>query len=273
MKNPILTAALALSLLAINYTAAAQSQTRTVAVTESYQGISLAGNQTLYFEIGQAGEPITVIGHPEDLDNLEVFVEKNTLRIKYPDYYRTRGKSVQIYVKNPTLTHASLAGSGRIEVKGSLDRGDKTFSLAGSGKITIPESEGDNIHLSVAGSGKAYIKNITAENVSVSVAGSGGGECSNVSATAVSANVAGSGKFTVSGTADRLDANLAGSGKLNASGLAVREGGVKVAGSGNVECRCGESLTATVHGSGRVYYHGRPERVRFSGKTRSIVQR
>ena len=92
----------------------------------------------------------------------------------------------------------------------------------------------------------------------LNVAGSGRTQVSGLDGGSFKLVSAGSGKRSLSGRVDRLDANLAGSGSVDAAALAAGDTEVAVHGSGSIVLGkvSGHSLSARVHGSGRVQASG-----------------
>jgi hypothetical protein len=74
-------------------------------------------------------------------------------------------------------------------------------------------------------------------------------------------NLAGVGNITVSGTADSLVATLTGVGNIDAEDLEVDTCTVVISGIGDCRVHATQELSATISGSGNVYYAGNPPSV------------
>ena len=125
-------------------------------------------------------------------------------------------------------------------------------------KITIPFKDISSV--SLAGSGDLYNKDrLSASNLKVSLAGSGDVVLM-VDTKELKGSLAGSGDLTFKGNTDNLVAEVAGSGDFHAFELISKSTEVSVAGSGDAEVNCTESIKARVAGSGDIKYKGNPEK-------------
>jgi len=117
-----------------------------------------------------------------------------------------------------------------------------SVSLGGSGKIIGENTiESDDLYLSVSGSGKIKL-DLEADELTQKISGSGG--------------------IVVSGSADEAELFISGSGNLDALDLEVDHYVVRISGSGKCKINVGDSLEATISGSGSVYYKGDPDKIR-----------
>ena len=125
-------------------------------------------------------------------------------------------------------------------------------------KITIPFRDISSVSLS--GSGDLYNKDrLSTSNLKISLAGSGDVVLM-VDTHELKGSLAGSGDLTFKGNTDYLMAEIAGSGDFNAFELTSKNAEVSVAGSGDAEVNCTESIKARVAGSGDIRYKGNPEK-------------
>ena len=125
-------------------------------------------------------------------------------------------------------------------------------------KVTIPFRDISSVAL--AGSGDLYNKDtIKSDEISVALAGSGD-VILDVDAESVEGSIAGSGDLTIKGKTNNLEARVAGSGDFHGFGLESNYTDVAVAGSGDAEVVCNESLYARVAGSGDIEYRGNPKK-------------
>ncbi|MEO6348450.1 MAG: head GIN domain-containing protein [Aquaticitalea sp.] len=137
------------------------------------------------------------------------------------------------------------------------DRINLQFSKDKTIKITIPFKEISSVSLS--GSGDLWNQDkIITDNMKVSLTGSGD-VVLNVEATSTKASVAGSGDLILKGKTHSLNANVSGSGNLHGFELPAMKTEISVAGSGDAEVVCYESLKAQVAGSGDIRYKGNPK--------------
>ena len=188
--------------------------------TSNYDGISCAGQFDYILVAGTEGK-ITIEGEENLLDYIVTEVKNNKLVIK-------------------TQNHINLKPSN-----------NKTI------KITIPFKDISSV--SLAGSGDLWNKDvISATNLDVSLAGSGD-ILLNINASSTKGSIAGSGDLTLKGSTNNLQANVAGSGDFHGFNLQSNHTDVSVAGSGDAEVVCNESLKARVAGSGDIEYRGNPK--------------
>ena len=158
----------------------------------------------------------------EDDDNVLPYVTTEVhdgiLIVDYKDGYSINNDHARVYVTAPSLDKLSVSGSGDISSQGLLKN---------PGKMNI----------SVSGSG-----NIKAQ----------------VDAPAIDVSVAGSGDISLNGRTKDFDCSISGSGDVNCAGLESENTTVKIAGSGNAHVFASVHLSASVVGSGDIYYRGNP---------------
>ena len=158
----------------------------------------------------------------ENDDNLLQYVvtevNGSTLNVHYKDGYSIIDDHAKVYVTAPSLDKLSVSGSGNITSQGML-------------------KSSRQIEVAISGSG-----NIKAQ----------------VDAPAVDVSISGSGNVGLTGRTKDFTSNIFGSGDINCGGLEGENATVKVAGSGNTHVFASVHLSATVVGSGDVYYRGNP---------------
>jgi hypothetical protein len=158
----------------------------------------------------------------EDDDNILQYivtdVHNGTLNVDYKDGYSINDDHAKVYVIAPSLDKLSVSGSGNITGQGMLKNSRQ-------------------IEMNVSGSG-----NIKAQ----------------VDAPAVDISIGGSGNISLTGHTKDFTCSVGGSGDVNCGGLESENATVKIAGSGNAHVFASVHLSATVVGSGDVYYRGNP---------------
>ncbi|MBR9847306.1 MAG: DUF2807 domain-containing protein [Algicola sp.] len=196
------------------------NMTTTTRSTSDYDGIACAGSFDYILVAGTEGK-IILEGESNLLDYIITEVKDNRLVIK-------------------TQNNINLKPSN-----------NKTI------KITIPFK--DISRVSLAGSGDLWNEDvITATNLEVALAGSGD-VVLNIQASNTEGKIAGSGDLTLKGNTNKLVAKVAGSGDFHGFDLQSNHTDVAVAGSGDAEVVCNESLKARVSGSGDIEYRGHPK--------------
>lgn len=176
---------------------------------------------------------VIVEGQENILDNLILKAEGGILKIKYDRMVR-RASKVKIYLTMPTLTRASLSGSGDMRTTNHFDGlQDLEVGISGSGNLTL-----------------------------------------NASAKSINTRISGSGSVVLEGDTQGLEVSISGSGNLDARGMGADECLVGISGSGNATVFVNQTLEAKVSGSGNVRYKGDvakvQSRVSGSGSVRSL---
>jgi hypothetical protein len=124
--------------------------------------------------------------------------------------------------------------------------------------VTIPELAG----IEFRGSGNVHVDAFSGKDLTIVKSGSGR-ISAELNFERVSLDVEGSGIAEFRGSAAELDIRFEGAGAIRASDLLARVAQVSVKGSGAVDVKAGEELSASLVGSGRIRYWGDP-RVRQS---------
>ena len=145
-------------------------------------------------------------------------VNDGTLHVHYKDGYSINNDHAKVYVTAPSLDKLIVSGSGDITTQGMLKNSRQ-------------------IEMNVSGSG-----NIKAQ----------------VDAPVINISVGGSGNISLTGHTKDFTCSVNGSGDINCGGLESENAIVKIAGSGNAHVFASVHLSATVAGSGDVYYRGKP---------------
>jgi hypothetical protein len=188
--------------------------------TASYGGVHSSGSFHVILVNGKEGE-ITLDGEENILPYVEVFVEKDVLKIKYKNNTSIRTtKKITVTVPITEIEKISLGGSGKIVSENVL--------------------KGENISTKITGSGKIELI-VNVENVSTAISGSG--------------------NISLKGNTTSLNSKITGSGDVKAYELQAEEVLVKITGSGNIKTKVSKRIEAKVTGSGNIYYMGNPKYV------------
>jgi hypothetical protein len=197
----------------------------------NFTGVELRGADDVVVRVGPAFS-VKAEGDAKVLDQLDIRVVDNVLRVGRKDSHgwNWHGSGAKVLVTMPSLTAASVAGSGNLDV----DRagGDFAGAIAGSGNLKVAQLSGGSVDLSIAGSGDMTIGG-TATKLNANTVGSGDIDAQGLTADAASVSIAGSGSVrgTVKGEAQV---------SIMGSGDAVLTGGarckVSKMGSGDAQC-------------------------------------
>lgn len=203
------------------------TETRT---TSDYEGIKCAGSMSFILVAGEEGKIILegdsnlleyIITEIKD-DNLVIKLKKG-LNISY-------NSTIKIIIPFKNINKVSLAGSGSLYSKDTIESDNLSVSLAGSGDLKLDikthfvkgavagsgdltlEGTTNELEAKVAGSGDFHGFGLQANNTDISVAGSGDAEV--VSNNTLTARVIGSGDISYEGN-PKKDTKVAGSGSIN----------------------------------------------------------
>jgi hypothetical protein len=200
----------------------------------AFQAVSLAGPHDVIVSVGGAPS-VRAEGDAEVLERLDIRVENGSLHISTRrtsnfSFRRERG-SATIHVTVPSLTAASIGGSGDLRIDNV--HGERfTASIGGSGDMEIGELRVAQAQLSIAGSGGIRAAG-TVQRASISIAGSGDIDTSRVEARSASISVVGSGNVRSRAT-ESAEVSVMGSGDVTVAGPARCS--VNRMGSGDVRC-------------------------------------
>lgn len=203
----------------------------------TFQEVELAGHYDVDI---RTGAPVSVSAQgPENvLNRLRVEVDGNKLTIgaKNRGWFHFdrpfRSETVHVTVTVPTLSAATLAGSGVINVD-KIQGGSFDGTVAGSGQLNLPMVDVQSLKLSIAGSGSAKAGPGKAQSAQFDIAGAGNLDAGAVQTQQVKISIAGSGDVRAHAT-QTAQVDIMGSGDVDISGGAKCT--ISKAGSGNVHC-------------------------------------
>lgn len=237
---------IAAALIAASAATSACGQTRAEdggpTVSRNYQvgnfdQVEVAGPFDVTIRTGVAPS-VSARGNQKLIDRLVVEVKGDRLLIHPKSEYRwfggwgsSSGKG-QIAVTVPTLTAATLAGSGDLDI--DKVQGDRfEGSIAGSGDLKLSSVNVANLKVSIAGSGDAHLGSGQAAQAQYSIAGSGGIDAKGLASQRLKVSIAGAGDVAAHATGT-ADVSIMGAGDVAVTGGAKCS--VSKAGSGTVRC-------------------------------------
>ena len=198
--------------------------------TSDYEGLKAAGPMDFILVEGTEGN-ITIKADANLIDYIVTEVKNNKLVVKVKDGINLKPtQAIVITVPYENINSVSLAGSGDIENRGTIESSDFNVAVAGSGDIKLNVSA-QNIESSIAGSGDITLKGTT-KDLTTKIAGSGDFNGSNLSSKNVTAKITGSGDISVICNGE-LTVRITGSGDVEYSGKPT-EKDTKITGSGSV---------------------------------------
>ncbi len=200
--------------------------------TSDYDTIKCAGWMDFILVKGKEGK-ITLEGESNLLEYIITKVENGALIIKVEKGINLKtswSKNIVITIPFKDVEKLSLAGSGDLVSKNTINANDLQVKLAGSGDIDL-DVDTTSIDVSVSGSGDIELKGKTV-NLSAKVTGSGDFHGFNLEASNTEAKVTGSGGAEVVSN-ESLKARVTGSGDIEYKGNPKKED-TKVTGSGSI---------------------------------------
>lgn len=229
----------------------------------NFDKISLAGSGNVYFTQRQGAPSVSVVTSDNLAELLEVFVEDNTLTIRFKKGYsiNNRGK-LDFTIQAENLTAMGIAGSGDFKMMNGLTTDKLKLSVAGSGDMDCDniQCQGD-VKISIAGSGDIEAHNLKCNDLEASIAGSGDIEITGIESQQVTASISGSGGFKMQGNTREASYSIAGSGDIDAQNLIAEDVSASSSGSGEITCHANNSIKARKSGSGSIGYKGNPTTV------------
>lgn len=190
---------------------------------QDFKGVKTAGAFDLYVTQGTTYE-VKIEAEENLLKYIVTEVNDNVLVVKVKKGINLRPrKDIKLFVTAPVFRELSIAGSGNIVADDDL-RSNETvsFSIAGSGDISV----------------------------------------SSIHAPRVKVKIAGSGNVTMNGETRTAEYRIAGSGDIKCADLKAENAEVHIAGSGGVWLYASQSLDVHISGGGDVYYKGNPVNVK-----------
>ncbi|WP_298553543.1 head GIN domain-containing protein [uncultured Algibacter sp.] len=204
------------------------TETRT---TSDYKGIKCAGSMDFILVKGDEGN-ITLEGDSNLLEYIITEVKGDHLIVKTQKGVNMsyKNNTIKITIPFESVNTVSLAGSGDLYSRDTIETEKLSVSLAGSGDLKLDvktnfikgaiagsgdltlDGYTDKLEVKVAGSGDFHGFGLQANKTDVSVAGSGDAQV--VSNNSLTARVAGSGDITYKGN-PKKDTKVAGSGSIN----------------------------------------------------------
>ena len=198
----------------------------------SRKSFKVAGFQSL--NIGNAFEihikksnvySLTAIGRAEDLQNIEVDLQGNTLEVGIKSNgswlnwkWNNRNEKIILQISMPILRSAEFSGATKIEVLGFNNEEDCNLSLSGASRINLSDFNADKLSLELSGAAKVKI----------------------------------------SGQVIKLNYDASGASKLDAFDLFVRDADLELSGASDAMVKVQKSLRVNASGASKVIYKGNP---------------
>jgi len=224
---------LAVILLAMGWMGTVSAQQEQVRSVSGFNSIGNAGSFAVHVKINRT-ESLKIDGADAGtLAKIETIVTNGNLDIRWkrgsePHNYNGR---IDVYVTAKSLSGLSNAGSGSMEVDGTLKGGNVDVTLSGSGSISTAVDAG-KLGITISGSGSVKLKG-KAGTTEITISGSGKLSADGLSTDVAEVQISGSGDtyITVNKT---ISGNIVGSGSVRYSGAGTISS-VRTVGSGRIK--------------------------------------
>jgi len=174
---------------------------------------------------------VVAIGDEPDLDRMDIRVENGALVIAQKrGFWRLGSRAVQVKVRTPELTAATISGSGDLSV--DRVRGPFVARISGAGDLRLDDVDATTLSMAISGSGTMTASGRCTSG-SVRVSGSGNVNAGGLSCVDMEAMVSGSGNVTA-GATGMAEVRITGSGNVAITGPAKCT--TRTTGSGTVRC-------------------------------------
>lgn len=161
---------------------------------------------------------ITVLHINSHTDGAELWISAPTLSAA------SMGGSGDFYVESDLTGKSlelSIAGSGDSKLKNVSLTGDFTYIVAGSGDIETGTVQARNASFSISGSGDVESRLTKVETTKLTIAGSGDGTLAFDHCGYADISISGSGDISLSGTLRSYDKSVSGSGDIDTDKLQI----------------------------------------------------
>lgn len=184
----------------------------------SFSGIASAGSFDVYITMGDS-ENLRLEGEAEDISQIITKVENGVLKISRKKSINNRAwtniNKVSIYIEAKTINSLVLAGSGDIEVRGTIITEKLTNTISGSGSISLDMNVKNYVAL-ISGSGEIEASGKSEKSL-ISIAGSGEFDGENLKSDDADVKLSGSGDIDIY-VNKNLKAAISGSGDIRYGG-------------------------------------------------------
>ncbi|MFR0835138.1 MAG: head GIN domain-containing protein [Barnesiella sp.] len=226
--------------------------TKAVSITSPFQSIEITGSPDVEYTQSNGKATVSIYGSDNLVELLDVHVSKGTLIVKCRKRISAQGEDkLKVIVSSPRLKQINIAGSGNVELKGTIKGDMLNMHITGSGNIEGKHIYYAGINIHISGSGDVSLKEIGSENLT--------------------AKVNGSGNIALKGKTETAHFEVSGSGEIDAEKLKVEKVTAQVYGSGDIQCQTTDELNAYVSSpQGDIGYTGNPKKVYKKGHKENI---
>ena len=247
--------------------------TKEIRVTE-FDKISLVGSGKVFFTQQPGAPAVSVVTSDNIAELLDVYVENNTLYLKYKKGYSLRNiKKLDYTINAAALKGMSISGSGDFKLMNGLNTNELTLTITGSGDMNCNNINcSGNMKVSISGSGDIDTANLQCGDLKLSVTGSGDIQMKDINVRDVNASISGSGDIQLNGKTIQANYTVTGSGDISAVELQSENVKARISGSGDITCFASQSIEANRVGSGSIGYKGNPAKVDIGKKGVYVIE-
>ncbi len=218
---------------------------------------SIRSSSSIDIILEQTGKIAVEVKAPERyLDRIKTEVKAGELNIYIDGSIRYSGEIV-VYVQVKDIDKISLHGSGDFMTNGELKTSELTFKVAGSGDFSA-QLNAKVVKGNMNGSGDVKISGIT-ESLSIRQSGSGDLIANSLHLLTCKLSMNGSGDSKLSGSTDNFELTQSGSGDFSGRNFEAENVKIRKSSSGDARIIAIKKLEISSHGSGDLYYSGRPQ--------------
>lgn len=197
----------------------------------NFAGIEAQVSGNLYYTQGPENK-VELTAQQNILNVIETPIINNQLVVRFKNDVRVRHhEQITIKVTAPSLSNIKSSGSGNVTVSSPLSGNNLSFSLSGSGNLSLPMITTSHLETTTSGSGNITISGGTANTVVLKISGSGNIDAHHVLAKSVTTTTSGSGTIKVN-VSEQLNVTISGSGSVFYSGNPIVN--TNISGSGRV---------------------------------------
>ena len=161
---------------------------------------------------------------------IETEVSKSVLRLRASKRL-LHHNPIQIIIHSPDIKGFFVSGSGNVYAQNPISTISMDLNVSGSGAISIPVLNTNDIYTEISGSGKIKLEGGISKNHHMNISGAGSIDALSIKCDKSDIDVSGSGNVQV-WVSEQLDVTISGSGKVSYKGTPTVN--TKISGSGKI---------------------------------------
>ena len=199
--------------------------------TGNFTGVETQISGNIYYTQGNEYK-VELTAQQNILNVMETPIINNKLVVRFRNNVRVKShEQITVRVTAPSISNINSSGSGNVTVLSPLTANNLSFSLSGSGNISLPVITTSHLEATISGSGNIYLPSGSATTTHYKISGSGNIDAQNVLSKSAITNTSGSGTIKLNAS-ETLDVTISGSGLVFYLGNPVIN--TNISGSGRV---------------------------------------